>query len=99
MAFKCDIKRVLSITFPELERTMGIFTRTTLHLLCRFPSARALAQAGHDELARLLQSESRGAEHACVRRDTLGGRQIFHGNGKPLPGVDPAAKSIDPGSP
>ena len=69
-AFKCDIKRVLSVPFPELERTMGIFTRTTLRLLCRFPSARALAQADHDELARLLQNDSRG-RNTPVPAETL----------------------------
>jgi len=69
-AFKCDIKRVLSISFPELERTMGIFTQTTLRLLCRFPSARALAQADRDELARLLQNETRG-RNTPVSAETL----------------------------
>jgi hypothetical protein len=69
-ALKCDTKRVLSITFPELERTMGIFTRTTLRLLCRFPSTHAAAQADHDELARLLQNESRG-RNTPASADTL----------------------------
>jgi transposase len=69
-ALKCDIKRVLSITFPELERTMGIFTRTTLRLLGRFPSARALAQANREELAPLLHHASRGRS-TPVSVDTL----------------------------
>jgi len=59
-ALKCDIKRVLSITFPELESIMGIFTQTTLRLLTRFPSARALAQSNAHELTKVLQNESRG---------------------------------------
>ncbi|MCK7508596.1 MAG: hypothetical protein MZV70_34080 [Desulfobacterales bacterium] len=66
-ALKCDIKRVLSITFPELERTMGIFTRTTLRLLCRFPSARALAQANRAEVGPVAPSRLQGKKHARVR--------------------------------
>jgi hypothetical protein len=69
-ALKCDIKRVLSITFPELEQTMGIFTRTTLRLLCRFPSARALEQANREELSQLLRHDSRG-RNTPVPVDTL----------------------------
>ena len=69
-ALKCDIKRVLSITFPELEGTMCIFTRTTLRLLGRFPSARALAQADRDEVALLLRPVSRGRS-TPVSVDTL----------------------------
>ncbi len=69
-ALKCDIKRVLSITFPELERTMGIFTRSSLRLLGRFPSARALAQANRDEVAPLLRPASRGRS-TPVSVDTL----------------------------
>jgi transposase len=69
-AIKCDIKRVLSITFPELEQTMGIFTRTTLRLLTRFPSARRLAEANREEVAALLHNSSRGRS-TPVAVDTL----------------------------
>jgi transposase len=69
-ALKCDIKRVLSISFPELEQTMGVFTRTTLRLLCRFPSARALAQANREEVAQLLHNGSRG-RNTPVSANTL----------------------------
>ncbi len=59
-ALKCEIKRVLAITFPELESIMGIFTRTTLRVLTRFPSACSLAQTNRTELAKVLQNDSRG---------------------------------------
>ncbi len=38
-SLKNDMKRILSVTFPELETITGIFTKATLRLLTEFPSA------------------------------------------------------------
>ena len=41
-AQKVDIKRILSVTFPELERITNIFTKSMLRLLSQYPSASAI---------------------------------------------------------
>ena len=40
---KGNMKRVLSVTFPELEHLTGVFAKSILQLLIRFPSAAALS--------------------------------------------------------
>jgi transposase len=57
---KSDMKRILSVTFPELERVTGVFTKSTLRLLAEFPSAHALKEASHAAVAGIVISRSRG---------------------------------------
>jgi len=57
---KGNMKRVLSVIFPELEQITGIFTKSTLRLLSQYPSARAIRDAGHQAVAASLISRSRG---------------------------------------
>ena len=38
-SIKSEIKRLLTMTFPELEHLAGIFTKSMLRLLCQYPSA------------------------------------------------------------
>jgi hypothetical protein len=38
---KGNMKRILSVTFPELEKITGVFAKSILQLLTRFPSANA----------------------------------------------------------
>ena len=45
-SLKNDMKRILSVTFPELETITGVFTKSTLRLLAEFPSAHAIREAG-----------------------------------------------------
>jgi len=59
-SLKNDMKRMLSVTFPELETITGIFTKSTLRLLSEFPSAYAIGQAGLDAVAAIVTSRSRG---------------------------------------
>ena len=59
-ALKCDMKRILTITFPELEKLTGVFTKSILQLLSRFPSAHAIAQADTGEITKLLIDHSMG---------------------------------------
>jgi transposase len=57
---KNNMKRVLSVTFPELEGTTGIFTKSTLQLLTQFPSADALRKADFDTVAAIVIRRSCG---------------------------------------
>lgn len=59
-ALKCDMKRLLTITFPELEKLTGVFTKSILKLVSRFPSAHAIAQADPIEINQLLMDHSKG---------------------------------------
>jgi len=59
-ALKSDMKRILSVTFPELERVTGVFTKSTLRLLAEFPSAHALREASYSAVAAIVIPRSRG---------------------------------------
>jgi transposase len=59
-ALKCDMKRILTITFPELEKLTGVFTKSILKLLSRFPSAHAIFRADPVEITQLLIDHSMG---------------------------------------
>jgi transposase len=63
-ALKCDMKRILTIVFPELERLTGVFTKSILKLLGRFPSAHAIVQADPAEITQLLIDHSMGKNSA-----------------------------------
>ena len=63
-AIKTDIKRVLSVTFPELERISGIFTKSMLRLLSQYPSAHAIGNAKRSKIAKLLIPGSYGKQTA-----------------------------------
>jgi transposase len=63
-ALKCDMKRILTITFPELERLTGVFTKSILQLLSSFPSAHAIVQADQAEITQLLIDHSMGRNSA-----------------------------------
>ena len=59
-SLKGDMKRILSVIFPELEHITGIFTKATLRLLTEYPSAHALREAGHGAIADIFINRSRG---------------------------------------
>jgi transposase len=59
-ALKNDMKRILSVTFPELETIAGVFTKSTLRLLAQFPSAHAMQEAGCDAVANVVVCRSTG---------------------------------------
>lgn len=44
-AIKMDIKRLLNITFPELEKRVVLLTKSVLKLLVKYPSAHAVRKA------------------------------------------------------
>ena len=59
-AIKNDIKRLLSVTFPELEHITGIFTKSMLKMLCQYPSADSIKKARRTQIAKVLISGSYG---------------------------------------
>lgn len=65
-ALKCDMKRILTMTFPELEKLTGVFTKSILQLLSRFPSAHAIVQADPAEITQLLMDHSMGRNSATT---------------------------------
>jgi len=64
-ALKNDMKRILSVTFPELETIAGISTKSMLRLLAQLPSAHAMREAGCDAIAAILVQRSRGRRPAA----------------------------------
>ncbi len=68
-AIKSEIKRLLNITFPELEQIAGVFTKSMLRLLCQYPSAASMRQARRSKIAKLLIPGSYGKQtRASVER-------------------------------
>ena len=66
-SLKGNMKRILSVLFPELEYITGIFTKCTLRLLSQYPSAHAIREAGHDAIADIFINQSRGNRpHASI---------------------------------
>lgn len=59
---KSEIKRLLTMTFPELEHISGIFTKSMLRLLCHYPSAASIKQAKHSKIAKILIPGSYGKQ-------------------------------------
>ena len=61
-SIKSEIKRLLSITFPELEHIAGVFTKSMLRLLCQYPSAASMRQAKSSKIAKILIPGSYGKQ-------------------------------------
>lgn len=56
-AVKVEIRRLLQITFPELETMCNPFTKVMLHFIQRFPSARLVSMAKPGIVAKRLQEK------------------------------------------
>jgi transposase len=61
-AQKVDIKRILSVTFPELENITNIFTKSMLRLLYEYPSASAIKNTRRARIAKTLIPGSYGKQ-------------------------------------
>jgi len=61
-SIKSEIKRLLTMTFPELEHISGIFTKSMLRLLCQYPSAASMKQAKRSKIAKILIPGSYGKQ-------------------------------------
>ena len=56
-AAKVEIRRLLHITFPELEAMCNPFTKVMLHFIQRFPSARLVSMAKPNIIAKILKEK------------------------------------------
>jgi len=61
-ALKAEIKRVLTITFPELEHTACIFSKSMLRLLQEYPSAYAIRNTKRSKIEKILIPGSMGKQ-------------------------------------
>lgn len=59
-AVKHEITRLLNITFPELEKVAGLFTKSMLRLLCQYPSADSIRSASDVDISDLIIPGSMG---------------------------------------
>ena len=70
-SLKIEIKQILNITFPELERMAGIFTRSILKLLQQYPSAFTLRDANLDQLSQMLIADSYGHKREAFAEELI----------------------------
>lgn len=61
-SIKTEIKRLLTMTFPELEHITCLFTKSMLRLLCQYPSAASIRQARRSKIAKILIPGSYGKQ-------------------------------------
>jgi len=71
-ALKNDLKRLLSITFPELEKQTNVFSHSVLTVLTLFASAAAVQRASVAQIAKYLTKGSLG------RKTSITAEQIKH---------------------
>jgi len=70
-SLKIQIKRLLNVTFPELEHMVGIFTKSILKLLQRYPSACALRDADLGQLSQILITDSYGHKREAFAAELI----------------------------
>lgn len=70
-ALKINIKRLLNITFPELEHMTLIFTKSMLKLLQQYPSAVALRSADLVQLSQTLIADSYGHKREAFAAELM----------------------------
>ncbi|MEK7789932.1 MAG: IS110 family transposase [Planctomycetota bacterium] len=71
-ALKNDLKRLLSITFPELEKETNVFSHSVLTVLTLFASAAAVQRASVSQIAKCLSKGALG------RKTSITAEQIKH---------------------
>ena len=59
-SLKGDMKRILSVIFPELEHITGVFTKATIRLLMKYPSAHTIRKADPSAIADVFKCKGRG---------------------------------------
>jgi len=82
-ALKMEIKRLLNITFPELEHMAGIFTKSILKLLQRYPSAFALRDADLGQLSQTLIADSYGHKREAFATELIKAAHASIGSSSP----------------
>jgi transposase len=82
-ALKIKIKQLLNITFPELEHMAGIFTKSILKLLQRYPSAFALRDADLGQLSQMLITDSYGHKREAFAAALIKAAHLSVGTNSP----------------
>ena len=82
-SIKTEIKRLLTITFPELEQISGVFTKSMLRLLCQYPSAASIKQAKRSQIAKILIPGSYGKQTTASVDRILKAAQVSVGTSSP----------------
>jgi len=82
-ALKINIKRLLNITFPELEHITAVFTKSMLKLLQKYPSAAALREADPGQLSPMLISDSYGHKREAFASKLLKASRSSVGTSSP----------------
>jgi transposase len=68
---KNDIRRMLQITFPELESICNVFSETILDLLRQFPSARLITTAKLNTILKVLMHEDKRKKTSVSAEDII----------------------------
>ncbi len=82
-SIKTEIKRLLSITFPELEQIAGVFSKSMLRLLCQYPSAASMRQVKRFQIAKILIPGSYGKQTTASVDRILKAAQVSVGTSSP----------------
>jgi transposase len=80
---KIEIKRLLNLTFPELEHMTGIFTKSILKLLQRYPSAFALRDADLGQVSQMLIADSYGHKREAFAAALIKAAHLSVGTNSP----------------
>jgi transposase len=83
-ALKMNIKRLLNITFPELEHITDVFTKSMLKLIRQYPSAAALRDADHGQLSQSLISDSYGHKREAFASELIEAARMSVGTNSPV---------------
>lgn len=71
IGLKNDIRRLMQMTFPELEHRCKLFTETILQFLAKFPSARAIRTAKPKEIAKALIHEKGKRKRVFIKAEEI----------------------------
>jgi transposase len=82
-SLKIEIKRLLNLTFPELEHMTGIFTKSILRLLQHYPSAFALRDADIGQLSQMLIADSYGHKREAFAAALIKAANLSVGTNSP----------------
>ena len=83
-ALKINIKRLLNITFPELEHIADVFTKSILKLLQQYPSAVALRDADIGKLSQALIADSYGHKREAFASALIKAARTSVGTSSPV---------------
>jgi len=68
---KTQIKYALSVLFPEAETHFNIFSHTLLNILLKYPSAKHIQKAKHEDIASLIKNSSTKGRKVSIQPDFL----------------------------